>query len=44
MYRVTHKSGDYYITKPIWRSKIPFIIEILGLIAIGIIAIERTIN
>lgn len=43
--KVTHKSGNYYITKPVWDSKIPFYITACtGIAIIILMLIERTVN
>lgn len=45
MPKVTHKVGDYYITKPVWESKLSFLIEIaVGIVIIAWMLFERTVN
>jgi hypothetical protein len=42
---VTHKSENYYITKPVWESRIPFYItKWTGIGIIIWLLIERTVN
>lgn len=42
---ITHKSGNYYITKPVWNSKIPFYITAgTGIAIIILMMFERTVN
>lgn len=45
MSKVTYKSGNYYITKPIWNSNLPNnLTKWIGIAIIILMLIERTVN
>lgn len=45
MSKVTYKLGNYYITKPIWNSKLPYnLTKWIGIAIIIWLLIERTVN
>jgi hypothetical protein len=45
MQKLTYKSGNYYITKPIWNSTFPYkLTKWIGIAIIILMLIERTVN
>lgn len=43
--KVTYRSGNYYITKPIWNSTFPYkLTKWIGIAIIILMLIERTVN